>query len=93
MATQKYKVIMELIDTKYFEKTFEIESDDFYEPDDVVPQNIYEDLPEILEEIFCNDFQDNSHGWGWNEPAIGNRDGFFIEQIELIQSNANNPII
>ena len=51
MAIQKFKVIMELIDTKYFEKTFEIESDDFYEPDDLVPQNIYEDLPEILEEI------------------------------------------
>ena len=93
MAIQKYRVIVELIETRYYEKTFDIESDNFYEPDEEIPPNIYEDLPEILEDIFCNNFQDDFDSWEWNKPAIGNRDGLFIEQVELIQPNTTTPTI
>ncbi len=84
MAMQRYKVIMEVIDTKYYEKTFDFDSDDFYEPNEIVPQNMYDEIPELLEEIIYEDFQDDSSSWDWNKPEIGNRDGVFIEQVELI---------
>jgi len=84
MPIQKFKAIIEVIDTKYFEKIFEFDSDDFYDSDEEIPQNMYEDGADFIEEIIRNDFSCDWNSWEWNQPAIGNRDGFFIESIELI---------
>lgn len=84
MSIQKYKVVIEVIDTRYYEKIFEFDSDDFYEPDEEVPLNMYEGCPELLEEVINEDFLSNPETWEWNEPAIGSSDGFSIEEVELI---------
>ena len=49
MPIQKFKVTMEVIDTRYYEKIFDFDSEDFYEPDDEIPNNMYEVVPELLE--------------------------------------------
>lgn len=91
MPIQKYKVIIEVIDTRYYEKVFEFDSDDFYEPDEEVPQNMYEECPELLEEVINEDFLSDSGSWEWDEPEIGPGDGFFIEKVELIKSGRSKP--
>ncbi|QWD10068.1 hypothetical protein G6713_04980 [Polynucleobacter paneuropaeus] len=89
MSIQKFKVIVEVIDTKYFEKIFEFDSDDFYDPEEEIPQNMYEsDFDEIMEDIIMQDFSSDPNSWEWNQPAIGNRDGLYIEQVVLIQASS-----
>ena len=80
MPIQKFKVTMEVIDTRYYEKIFDFDSEDFYEPDDEIPNNMYEDVPELLEEVINDDFLDSPSDWDWNQPEIGSGDGFFIEK-------------
>jgi hypothetical protein len=84
MPIQKFKVTMEVIDTRYYEKIFDFDSEDFYEPDDEIPNNMYEDIPELLEEVINDDFLDSPSDWDWNQPEIGSGDGFFIEKVELM---------
>ena len=84
MPIQKFKVTMEVIDTRYYEKIFDFDSEDFYEPDDEIPNNMYEDVPELLEEVINDDFLDSPSDWDWNLPEIGSGDGFFIEKVELM---------
>ncbi len=50
MAIQKFKVIIEVIETKYFEKIFDFNSVDFYEEDEEIPTNMYDEIPELLDE-------------------------------------------
>ena len=41
---------------------------------------MYEDVPELLEEVINDDFLDSPSDWDWNQPEIGSGDGFFIEK-------------
>jgi hypothetical protein len=84
MPIQKFKVVIEVIETKYFEKIFEFDSDDFYDSDEEIPQNMHEEDPDIIEDVIEEDFLNDPDSWNCNQPAIGNRDGFFIESVELI---------
>jgi|LauGreDrversion4_1035100.scaffolds.fasta_scaffold13949_5 hypothetical protein len=89
MPIQKFKVTMEVIDTRYYEKIIEINTDDYFEPDDEIPHNMYEsDFDEIMEGIFIQDFSSDPNSWEWNQPAIGNRDGLYIEQVMFIQASS-----
>ncbi len=92
MAIQKFKVIIEVIETKYFEKIFDFNSVDFYEEDEEIPTNMYDEIPELLEEEIIEDFFNDSDSWTWNEPAIGSGDGFFIESIELINPSGSHKL-
>jgi len=84
MPIQKFRAIIEVIETKYFEKIFEFDSDDFYDPGEEVPQNMYEDDSCLMDELIEEDFINDVDSWEWNQPAIGSNDGFSIESVDLI---------
>ena len=84
MSIQKFKVVIEVIETKYFEKIFEFDTDNFYDPEEEIPQNMHEEDPDIIEDVIEEDFLNDPDSWNWNQPAIGSSDGFCIEDIELI---------
>lgn len=90
MKIQKFKVVIELVETKYYEKVFELNSNDFYEQHEKTPQNMYSEIPDLLNEIFVEDFEYISDTWIWDQPAISPRDGVYIDTVQLLQTNSKN---
>lgn len=84
MSIQNYHVVIELKETFYYEKTFEIDSNDYYEPGEEAPADILSDNQDLLQEVFLEDFEYSSDSWKMIESAVGPDDGVCVESIKLI---------
>ena len=84
MSIQKYHVVIELKETFYYEKSFEIDSSDYYEPDEEAPADILSDNQDLLEEVFTEDFEYARDSWKLIESSVGPDDGVFVDSIEII---------
>lgn len=84
MPAQKFKVTIEIIESRYFTKIFELDSSEFYDPNNLIPNNMYDEISDLLDEIFIEDFEYMSDCWECNQAAVGPNDGVFIETVELI---------
>ena len=84
MSIQKYHVVIEVTETRYYEKSFEINSDDYFEPDEEVPADMLSEIQDLLEEVFIEDFEYAGDSWEFIESAVGSSDGVCVETVEVI---------
>ena len=84
MSIQKYHVVIEVTETRYYEKSFEINSNDYFEPDEEVPADMLSEIQDLLEEVFIEDFEYAQDSWEQIESAVGPSDGVCVESIEVI---------
>ena len=84
MSIEKYHVVIEVKETHYYEKSFEIDSDDYFEPDEEVSADMLSEIQDILEEVFIEDFEYAQDSWELIESTVGPSDGVCVESVELI---------
>ena len=84
MSIQKYHVVIEATEKYYYEKSFEIDSDDYFELDEEVPADMLCEIQDLLEVVFIEDFEYAQDGWHFIESAVGPSDGVCVESIEVI---------
>ena len=84
MSIQKYHVVIEATEKHYYEKSFEIDSNDYFEPDEEVPADMLSEIQDLLEAVFIEDFEYTQDSWHFIESAVGPSDGVCVESIEAI---------
>jgi hypothetical protein len=84
MPIQKYHVVIQVKETLCYEKSFEIDSNDYYEPGEDFPVDMLSNNQDLLEEVFLEDFEYSSDIWEFIEFAVFSSDGVCVESIKLI---------
>ena len=84
MVIQKFHVVIEVTESRYYEKSFEVNSDDYFESNEEVPTDMLSEIQDLLEEVFIEDFEYSQDSWGLIESAVGPSDGVCVDSVEAI---------